>query len=243
MPRLMSRVFVSIVAILTASFVAAGAAAQGDATPIASQSEPGALVNGVSVCPPNLEGASIDPADCTEPAANVGFFVANPNTDNVAFGDTGGDGLVSFPLDQFAIGGENGAEVEIGAIAGSNPYGTISGYAVGCTRNGEPMDLQYVSGDVQPGGATLGVRFVAFPGDQVACEWFLSHAADDGPDESGDQSSGGPVTALPSTGTGDGNETSGIGVDAAALGGVALLSVAGVAVALVASRRERTVER
>jgi hypothetical protein len=240
----MSRVFISVVAILTVSFVAAGAAAQGDAAPIAAQSEPGALVNGVSVCPPNLEGASINAADCAEPAADVGFFVANPNTDNVAFGDTGGDGLVSFPLDQFAIGGENGAEVEIGVISGSNPYGAISGYTVGCTRNGEAMDLQYVSGDVQPGGATLGVRFTAFPGDQVACEWFLSHVADDdGSDDSGDQSTGGPVTALPSTGTGTDNETSGIGVDTAAMGGVALLSLAGVAVALAASRQERTIER
>lgn len=233
MPRLMSRVFVSIVAILTASFVAAGAAAQGDATPIASQSEPGALVNGVSVCPPNLEGASIDPADCTEPAANVGFFVANPNTDNVAFGDTGGDGLVSFPLDQFAIS-PDGALVDVGEILGSNPYGEVSGYLVSCTLNGESLDVDYEVNDVQPGGRTVGIQFTVNEGDQVACEWYDSHTSAGG-DNGGDTGEdGGPVTELPSTGTGPVSDGAGI----EALIGAALVTLAG-AVALRLSLHRR----
>lgn len=210
MPRLTFRFLVSVVAVLSASFMVMSASAQEVATP-ASPSDPGALVNGVSVCPPNLDGASIDAADCSEPAANVQFFAANPNTDNVAFGDTGGDGLVAFPLDQFAISPE-GATVEVGMILDSNPYGAVTGYAVSCTNFGEAMDVIYVDGDVQPGGPTLGVQFTAFPGDQVACEWFLSHAGDDGGDNDngddqsdGDQNDDGAVTELPSTGSGTTN--------------------------------------
>jgi hypothetical protein len=235
----MSRIFVSIVVVLTASFLAAGASAQEAATPIAS-GEPGALVNGVAVCPPNLEGADIDPADCSEPAANVGFYAANPNTDNVAFGDTVGDGLVSFPLDQFAINPE-GATVEVGVIGDADPYGAITGYAVSCTNNGAPIDVSYVSGEVQPGGATLGVQFTAIPGDQVACEWYLSHAGDDGgnDDASNDQSGGGTVIQLPSTGTG--GDTG--GVDTALLGGLGLLAMVGGVISLVATRQVRTAGR
>ena len=207
MPRLSFRFLVSIVAVLSASFMVMSASAQEVATP-APPSEPGALVNGVSICPPNLDGAEIDAADCTEPAANVEFFTANPNTGNVAFGNTGGDGLVSFPLDQFAISPE-GAAVEVGMIVDSNPYGAVTGYAVSCSRNGEAMDLEYVNGEVQPGGPTLGVQFTAFAGDQVACEWFLSHAADDGDDgaddNGDDQADDDTVTELPSTGTGPTN--------------------------------------
>lgn len=202
MPRLIFRVLVSMVAVLSASFMVMSVSAQEEATPIAP-GEPGALVNGVSICPPNLDGASIDASDCTEPAADVDFYAANPNTDNVATGGTGGDGLVSFPLDQFAIS-PDGATVEVGFLLDSNPYGAVTGYAVSCTSNGEALDLTYVDSDVQPGGATLGVQFTAFPGDQVACEWFLSHAGDDGDngDTGDDQSSGGPVTQLPTTGSG-----------------------------------------
>ncbi len=242
MPRLIFRVLVNTVAVLSASLMIMGASAQGDATPV-SPGEPGALVNGVSICPPNLDGASIDADDCTDPAVDVDFYAANPNTDNVATGGTGGDGLVSVPLDQFAIS-PDGATVEVGFLLDSDPYGVVTGYAVSCTNNGEAMDLTYVDSEVQPGGQTLGVQFTAFPGDQVSCEWYLSHAADGGDDQNdggsgtGDgQSTGGSVTKLPTTGTGSGEGSS----DAAALGGMALLSVVGAA--LVASRRGRSVER
>jgi hypothetical protein len=234
MPRHIARVFISLFFIIAASGAGlAGTAAQ----------EPGALVNGVSVCPPNLEGASINAADCAEPAANVGFYAANPNTDNVAFGDTGGDGLVSFPLDRFAIN-PDGATVEVGVIAGSDPYGEIAGYAVSCTNNGEAMDLSYVSSEVQPGGSTLGVQFTIVPGDQVACEWYLSHAGDETPaPPSGGETpappSGGPVTSLPTTGTG----SAGGGSDAVLPVGLSLLVLAAGLAALVASRWERTGER
>ena len=56
MPRLSFRFLVSIVAVLSASFMVMSASAQEVATP-APPSEPGALVNGVSICPPNLDGA------------------------------------------------------------------------------------------------------------------------------------------------------------------------------------------
>lgn len=149
--------------------------------------ESGALVNGVAVCPPGFTSDQIDPADCTEPAAGVVFYAANPNTDNVAFGATGSDGVVDFPLDQFAIGG---------------PDDAVSGAAVSC----EPAGSGLASSAVQAGGASLAVQFgEVVPGDQIACEWFLSHGslADDGDDA--DDDTGGtivPVTKLPSTGTG-----------------------------------------
>ncbi len=234
MPRLIFRVLVSIVAVLSALFMVMGASAQGNATPMAPVG-PGALVNGVSICPPNLDGASIDADDCTEPAVDVAFIAANPNTGNVATGDTGGDGLVSFPLDQFATS-PDGATVEVGILLDSDPYGAVTGYAVSCTSNGEAMDLAYVDGEVQPGGKTLGIQFTAFPGDQVACEWYLSHAGDTGRDTGDDQSSGGTVTQLPTTGTGP----MGWGDGATAMvAGAALLAL----VAGVATRRSGLVGR
>lgn len=241
MARLITRVLVSLFLVI---------AAGGGVARLASAQEPGALVNGVSTCPPNLDGASIDPAACAEPAAGVGFSVANPNTDNVAFGDTGGDGLVSFPLDQFAIS-PDGAEVEVGVIAGSDPYGAITGYVASCTRNGEALDVSYVSGEVQPGGATLGIRFTAFPGDQVACEWYLSHAADDGGNDGGNEDSGddstggeqaigGTVTELPTTGAGPAHRGE---RDAALLAGAALVALAGGIASLAVTRRSGSVDR
>lgn len=228
MRRLTIRVLISLFVLITAG---AGFA------PLASAQEPGALVNGVAVCPQDLDGASIDPAACAEPAANVGFYAANPNTGNVAFGDTGGDGLVSFALDQFAIN-PDGATVEVGLILGSDPYGAVAGHIVGCSRNGEALELTWLDSAVQPGGASLAVQFTVFPGDQVACEWYVSHAsdigdietppaADDGADDDqsgGDRQATGPVTALPSTGAGSGEDGSG---DAALLAGAAAVALAG----------------
>ncbi len=228
MPRLISQVMLASVIVLIASATAAGASAQDAATPVPSS--PGALVNGVSVCPDGLAGDAIDPAACTEPAAGVEFYAANPNTDNVAFGATKGDGLVSFPLDQFAISPE-GAPVDLGLIADSNPYGPVTGYLVTCTVNGEPLDFSYQSGDVQPGGATLGIQFSVVEGDQVACEWYLSHAVDD--DDTP------PVTSLPSTGTGGAMEY----VDGALVGGLTLVALGGGGVALAVARRERSIQQ
>lgn len=182
---------------------AAGAAAQ----------EVGALAIAKWICPPGLAGDEIDPAACTEAAADVEFFAANPGTDNVAFGGTGGDGLVSFPLDQFALSPE-GSAVDVGEVLAANPYGEVTGYLVSCTRNGERLEFSYESGDVQPGGATLGIQFTVYAGDQIACEWYDSHAsaqepkeptptpAPDEDDEDDQDDTGGPITRLPSTGSG-----------------------------------------
>lgn len=183
--------------------LALGAVGAGVAAPAMAQ-EPGAAVNGVMVCPPDLGNGEIDPNECIEPAAGVEVYMANPNTDNVEFGTTGGDGLVSFPLDRFALSPE-GALVEIGILVESNPYGPLTGHVVGCSRNGEPLDTGTINTVVNPGGTALAVQLTVFEGDQVSCEWFLSHHTSDVGEEDGAT----PADRLPATGTGIADGTAG----------------------------------
>ncbi|MGH2560359.1 MAG: hypothetical protein ACRDJH_14955 [Thermomicrobiales bacterium] len=188
----------------------------------ASGQEAGALTIGKSICPPGLRGDQIDPAACTEPAAGVEFFIANPNTDNVEFGTTRGDGLVSFPLDRFA-GYPEDSPVDIGEVAASNPYGDLTGYLVNCTKNGEPLAVEYTRDEVAPGGLFFGIRITVIEGDQVACEWFDSHATQ------------GPGTRLPNTGIG----TTATGTQLNQLAIVAALLAIGGGIAMLRRRIER----
>lgn len=158
--------------------------------------EAGAHVNGAALCPPGLENDAIDPLACARPAIGIEFYIANPGTGNVEFGTTGGDGLVGFPLDRFALSPE-GTVVEVGAILNSDPYGIVTGLSVACNQNGEPAGSGVIEGEVQPGGASLATHFTVFEGDQISCEWFFSHQGEDGT-ETGDP----PIAELPATGAG-----------------------------------------
>lgn len=183
--------------------LALGMVSGGFATSAMAQ-EPGADVNAVMICPPDLGNDEIAPDDCTEPAAGIEFYIANPNTDNVEFGTTGGDGMVSFPLDKFAISPE-GAQVEIGALIDSNPHGAITGHLVGCTQNGESLSPDTINTVINPGGTALAVQLTVAEGDQVSCEWFLSHHSGEAGEEGGDES----ASELPRTGSGAALEPTG----------------------------------
>ena len=114
MPRLSFRFLVSIVAVLSASFMVMSVSWE-VATPARRPSRC-ARQRGRSAAESRWRG------DRCRRLHRAGgerqFFTANPNTGNVAFGNTSGDGLVSFPLDQFAISPE-GAAVEVGMIVDS----------------------------------------------------------------------------------------------------------------------------
>lgn len=178
----MRRFFVGILTVLGLSAMAGAmpAAAQDSATPVPEEPRPGAALTIAKMnCPPVMPDENLDPANCTTPAQGVQFFVANPNTDNIEFGATKGDGLVSFPLDNYILS-PDGSEVSLGEVLANNPYGEVTGYTVACTRNGDALGFDYEQIEVQPGGMTYGIRFTAHPGDQIACEWYDALASTGG---------------------------------------------------------------
>jgi hypothetical protein len=204
--------------ILMTSIVAIGVAfgILSTLTPGASAQEGGSLIIGVSQCPEGYDGQDFA-TDCVDPAVDVEFFIATPNTDNTASSTTGGDGLVTFNLEQFDLDPTGPDSVVVG-----EPATQTSDFAVSCTVN-DGQTLDFVTQDIpfEPGGPLLGIAFDFETGDDIACEWYritLPMPGDDPPvDDAGDELGGVEVEDLPNTGVG-----------ASAPGGLSLLGLVAV---------------
>lgn len=156
-----------------------------------AQAGTGTLRLGVSQCPDGYTGENYA-ADCAVPASGIEFFLATPNTGNVASGISSDFEPITFDLGQFDLNPEAPDTVSLGEWATPN-----GGYAAYCTANGEPLAItfeQVLFND----GSLFGITFAFNSGDDIVCNWYrIGNPTANGPDDPN-----GGVQQLPATGSG-----------------------------------------
>jgi hypothetical protein len=136
-------------------------------TPSVAAQESGSLIIGVARCPAGYTGENYA-GDCTTPDVGIAFTIATPNTGNTETTTSRGDGLATFSLAPYDLDPTGPDIVSVG-----EPVSATGEYAVFCTKNdGEPLDFDYETIDVEPGGPLLGNSYAFDTGDNIACEWY-----------------------------------------------------------------------
>lgn len=144
----------------------------------------GTLRVGVSQCPDGYTGENYA-ADCNEPATGIEFFLATPNTDNVATGVSSEFEPITFGLEQFDLNPDAPDTVTLGEWATEN-----GDYAAVCTVGGSPLAVTYKQIPYNS-GTLFGISFAFDSGDEILCNWYRIDGAGD-------------VDQLPDTGAGPG---------------------------------------